>query len=133
MRARNIDVDELATIEESGKLSKAGIFYLHFPKGNEEIQQELQFLQLLLKYHEKIIFTSDSPNDWAKFVQNSRQGVAIVCDQCLQLQNCKKKQLTESSFTNPLLDTMRCVLHSILCFPYTRSISGLFAFNDHSN
>ncbi|KGO77725.1 Chromo domain/shadow [Penicillium italicum] len=77
MRARNIDVDELATIEESGKLSKAGIFYLHFPKGNEEIQQELQFLQLLLKYHEKIIFTSDSPNDWAKFVQNSRQGVAI--------------------------------------------------------
>ncbi|KAJ5484414.1 Chromo domain/shadow [Penicillium expansum] len=77
MRARKIEVEELATIEEGGKSSKAGIFYLHFPKDNDEIKQELQFLQLLLSYHEKIVFTGDSPKDRAKFVQNSRQGVAI--------------------------------------------------------
>ncbi|KAJ5607830.1 hypothetical protein N7537_004449 [Penicillium hordei] len=77
MKRCNIDVEELATIDEGGKLSKAGIFYLHFPLGNEEIHQELLFLQGVLKYHEKIVLTSDSPGDWAKFMQNSRQGVAI--------------------------------------------------------
>ncbi|KAI3137242.1 hypothetical protein CBS147326_3491 [Penicillium roqueforti] len=77
MKAHKINVEELATIEEGGKLSKADIFYLHFPLGNEEIQKELQLLQVHLKYHEKILFTSNSPGDWAKFVHNSRQGVAI--------------------------------------------------------
>ncbi|KAJ5529497.1 hypothetical protein N7527_002890 [Penicillium freii] len=77
MKRCNINVEELATIEEGGKLSKADIFYLHFPLGNEEIHQELLFLQGVLKYHEKIVLTSDSPGDWAKFMQNSRQGVAI--------------------------------------------------------
>ncbi|EKV09821.1 hypothetical protein PDIP_63150 [Penicillium digitatum Pd1] len=77
MRARKINVEELAAIQEGGKLSKAGIFYLHFPQDSQEARQELQFLQLLLRYHEKIVFTSESPRDWAKFVQNSRQGVAI--------------------------------------------------------
>ncbi|KAJ9486154.1 hypothetical protein VN97_g7182 [Penicillium thymicola] len=73
----NINVEELATIEEGGKLSKAGMFYLHFPLGNKEIHQELLALQAVLKHHEKIVLTSDSPGDWAKFIQNSRQGVAI--------------------------------------------------------
>ncbi|KAJ5373021.1 Chromo domain/shadow [Penicillium concentricum] len=73
-----INVEELATIEEGGKPSKAGIFYLHFPSGNEEVQEELQLLKAhLLEYHEKIVLTSDNPGDWEKFVQNSRQGVAI--------------------------------------------------------
>ena len=80
MKAHKINVEEFATIEEGGKLSEAGIFYLHFPPGNEEVQRELQLLQVHLKYHEKILLTSNSPGDWAKFVQNSRQGVAIVCD-----------------------------------------------------
>ncbi|KAF4766581.1 hypothetical protein HAV15_011058 [Penicillium sp. str.  len=77
MKRCNINVEELATIEEGGKLSKAGIFYLHFPPDNEEIHQELLFLQGVLKHHDKIVLTSDSPGDWAKFMQNSRQGVAI--------------------------------------------------------
>ncbi|KAL2703769.1 hypothetical protein AAEP93_004840 [Penicillium crustosum] len=77
MKRCNINVEELATIEEGGQLSKAGIFYLHFPPGNEEIHQELQFLQGVLRHHDKIVLTSDSPGDWAKFMQNSRQGVAI--------------------------------------------------------
>ncbi|KAJ5502545.1 Chromo domain/shadow [Penicillium fimorum] len=73
-----INVEELSTIEEGGKFSKAGIFYLHFPSGNEEVQMELQLLKAhLLEYHEKIVLTSDNLGDWAKFVQNSRQGVAI--------------------------------------------------------
>ncbi|KAJ5963925.1 uncharacterized protein N7479_003801 [Penicillium vulpinum] len=77
MKTIKINVEELATIEEGGKLSKAGIFYLHFPSGNQEIQDELQLLHGYLKFHEMIVLTSDSPGDWAKFVQNSRQGVAI--------------------------------------------------------
>ncbi|OQE42055.1 hypothetical protein PENCOP_c004G05776 [Penicillium coprophilum] len=72
-----IDVEELATIEEGGKPSKAGIFYLHFPSGNQEVQMELELLHAHLKYHEKIVLTSENPGNWAKFVQNSRQGVAI--------------------------------------------------------
>ncbi|CAG8890588.1 unnamed protein product [Penicillium egyptiacum] len=77
MKAHKISVEELATIEEGGKLSKAHMFYLHFPLGNEEVQMELQLLQRILDYYKKIVFTSDNPEDWAKFVHSSRQGVAI--------------------------------------------------------
>ncbi|KAJ5229255.1 hypothetical protein N7489_009963 [Penicillium chrysogenum] len=77
MKAHKISVEELATIEEGGKLSKAHMFYLHFPRGNEEVGTDLELLQALLKYYDKIIFTSDSPEGWAKFVHSSRQGVAI--------------------------------------------------------
>ncbi|CAG8029709.1 unnamed protein product [Penicillium nalgiovense] len=77
MKAHKISVEELATIEEGGKLPKAHMFYLHFPRGNKEVEMDLQLLQELLKYHDKIIFTSDSPEGWAKFVHSSRQGVAI--------------------------------------------------------
>lgn len=132
MKAHKINVEELATIEEGGKLSKADIFYLHFPLGNEEIQKELQLLQVHLKYHEKILFTSNSPGDWAKFVHNSRQGVAIVCDRYFYTFTIVR-QLIKSSFTNHSLDTILCSLLSILCFLPTRSISGWFAFRDHSN
>ncbi|CAG8161091.1 unnamed protein product [Penicillium nalgiovense] len=77
MKAHKISVEELATIEEGGKLPKTHMFYLHFPRGNKEVEMDLQLLQELLKYHDKIIFTSDSPEGWAKFVHSSRQGVAI--------------------------------------------------------
>ncbi|KAJ6179711.1 hypothetical protein N7519_010172 [Penicillium mononematosum] len=77
MKAHKISVEELATIEEGGKLSKAHMFYLHFPRGNEEVETDLELLQALLKYYDKIIFTSDSPEGWARFVHSSRQGVAI--------------------------------------------------------
>jgi chromo domain-containing protein 1 len=80
MKALKINVEELATIEEGGKSSKASIFYLHFPSDDPEVKAELQLLQVYLGYHEKIVLTSDNPGDWTKFVQNSRQGVAIVCD-----------------------------------------------------
>lgn len=89
MKAHKISVEELATIEEGGKLSKAHMFYLHFPRGNEEVGTDLELLQALLKYYDKIIFTSDSPEGWAKFVHSSRQGVAIVCDRCLHVHNCQ--------------------------------------------
>ncbi|KAJ5447244.1 Chromo domain/shadow [Penicillium cf. griseofulvum] len=77
MKALKINVEELAIIEEGGKSSKASIFYLHFPSDDEEVKEELRLLQAHLGYHEKIVLTSDNPGDWTKFVQNSRQGVAI--------------------------------------------------------
>ena len=89
MKAHNISVEELATIEEGGKISKAHMFYLHFPRGNREVEMDLQLLQALLKYYDKIIFTSDSPEGWANFVHNSRQGVALVCDRYLHVHNCQ--------------------------------------------
>lgn len=114
MKRCNINVEELATIEEGGQLSKAGIFYLHFPPGNEEIHQELQFLQGVLRHHDKIVLTSDSPGDWAKFMQNSRQGVAIVCDLYLQFHNCQttNREQFHESFAG--YDMLRPTLNSVL-------------------
>lgn len=110
----HINVEELATIEEGGKLSKAGMFYLHFPLGNKEIHQELLALQAVLKHHEKIVLTSDSPGDWAKFIKNSRQGVAIVCDRYLHFHNCQttNREQFHESFAG--YDMLRPALNSVL-------------------
>lgn len=114
MKRCNINVEELATIEEGGKLSQAGIFYLHFPQGNEEIHQELLFLQGVLNHHKKIVLTSDSPGDWEKFMQNSRQGVAIVCGRYLQLHACQttNREQFHESFAG--YDMLRPTLNSVL-------------------
>jgi hypothetical protein len=78
MKSIKMDIDELATVEEAGKTSRAGIFYLHFPSDDKETQDGLQFLHMHLKYHGMIVLTSRDPADWGKFVDNSKQGVAIV-------------------------------------------------------
>ncbi|KAJ5787684.1 Chromo domain/shadow [Penicillium paradoxum] len=77
MENLKINVEELATIGETGKSSKADIFYLHFPSGDQETKQGLQILETYLKCHDKIVLTSNSPEDWARFINNSKLGVVI--------------------------------------------------------
>ncbi|KAJ5542245.1 hypothetical protein N7461_008248 [Penicillium sp. DV-2018c] len=77
LKSIKVDIDELAKVEEAGKISKAGIFYLHFPSDDIESQESLDFWLMHLTSRGIIVLSSRDHGDWGKFVENSKQGVAI--------------------------------------------------------
>lgn len=81
MAERKINVDELATIEDGAKSSKANYFYLHFPSDDDEVQADLHLLKSYLSIHGMTVLTSIDPNGWSNFHNNSKMGVVIVCHQ----------------------------------------------------
>jgi hypothetical protein len=74
-----MNVEKLAIIENSGKVSEAHLFFLHFPLDDKEAQEELIILRGHLEFHGKAVFTNLDPEGWSKFEQNSKMGVVIVC------------------------------------------------------
>lgn len=82
MTERNINIEKLATIENGGEIFKASFFYLHFPH-EPEIREELDVLSTYLKIHGITVHTNLERDSWAKFYQNSKRGVVIVCPQHL--------------------------------------------------
>lgn len=80
MKERNINIGKLATIENGGQVFKASFFYLHFPP-DPEIREELDVLSTYLGIHGITVHTNLEQDGWAKFVQNSKRGVVIVCPQ----------------------------------------------------
>jgi hypothetical protein len=121
MTEHGIQVEELATIYGDGKIYKAQLFYLHFPSDDELVQNELTALSVHLRFHGMTVSTNLDPEGLAKFVQNSRMGVVIVCS---GLPVHRKPQLIAHSSTNHSADTTICSLLSPSCFPNLSSISG---------
>lgn len=78
MNEQSINVEELARIEVGGKVSKAHLFYLHFPSDDTDVQDELEALKQHLKFHGMTVLTNLDPDGWAKFEQSSKMGVVIV-------------------------------------------------------
>jgi chromo domain-containing protein 1 len=74
-----MNVEKLATIEDSGEPIKADYFFLHFPLDEKEAQEELIILKGHLEFHGKMVSTNLAPDGWAKFMRNSKMGVVIVC------------------------------------------------------
>jgi hypothetical protein len=79
MKQKNINAEELATIEDGGKTSQAFFFYLHFPPDDANTKNELELVKLYLASHGMTVLTNLEPNGWAKFHQSSKMGVIIVC------------------------------------------------------
>ena len=79
MAERKIDVNELASIEDGVKVSKANYFYLHFPSDDDEAQTDLHLLKLYLSIHGMTVLTSLDPNGWSNFHNNIKMGIVIVC------------------------------------------------------
>jgi hypothetical protein len=121
MTEHGINVEELATIYGDGKIYKAQLFYLHFPSDDELVQNELTALSVHLRFHGMTVSTNLDPEGLAKFVQNSRMGVVIVC---FGLPVHRKRQLTAHSSTNHSADTTICSLLSPSCFPNLSSTFG---------
>lgn len=79
MAERKIDVNELASIEDGVKVSRANYFYLHFPSDDDEAQTDLHLLKSYLSIHGMTVLTSLDPNGWSNFHNNSKMSVVIVC------------------------------------------------------
>ena len=79
MAERKIKAEELATIEDGVKFSKANYFYLHFPSDDDEAQMDLNLLKPYLIIHGMTVLTNLDPDGWSKFCENSKMGVVIVC------------------------------------------------------
>jgi hypothetical protein len=75
----NLSSDDLAIIEQHGKRSKAGTFYLHCPLDNPDAMAEFELMTMMYGEQGVVIFTNENPNHWASFVNDTKQGVAIVC------------------------------------------------------
>jgi hypothetical protein len=79
MTKARLNPDDLAIIDDNGKISRAGKFYLHFPLDNQEAILDLEYMKAVYVQQGVIIFTNQTPNHWASFVNDPDQGVAIVC------------------------------------------------------
>ncbi|KAJ6008853.1 hypothetical protein N7522_003869 [Penicillium canescens] len=82
-----LNPDDLAIIDENGKISRAGKFYLHFPLDNQEAILDLEYIKAVYVEQGVIIFTNQTPNHWASFVNDPNQGVAIFHESFLEYES----------------------------------------------